>query len=390
MEPKDILGVLTPSLLFIFAATFIFIWKSNKEQFHSRCLAMAFSLNAIGFSAVWLLNDYAPRAALLGCGVFAMGSMVFFARGILLRLSISVPYRLFIGLQIINIICSVIALYVYDSVFAILTLTGIISGLQTAIIAYKLQKKAEKNPINMTTVWVMALVAVLIPARMMSGYLTATNPLTIETYQSSVEWISLHLLVIVLSTMGALTFILYTLNQAMAAVQMQADTDELTGLARRGRFEQNAKRIFAQEKRTPLPVSLIVMDIDNFKSVNDKHGHLAGDAVLAQVGDMLKTSSRETDIIGRIGGEEFAILLWNADIKGARLVAETLRTSMENCDFGDLLDGENCTASFGVAQLEQGESYKQLFDLADRALYRAKNTGRNRVNAATFILEEAA
>ncbi|MEE9375118.1 MAG: GGDEF domain-containing protein [Rhizobiaceae bacterium] len=390
MEPKDILGVLTPTLLLIYAATFLFIWKSHKDQFHSRDFAIGFTLNAIAFGGTWLFHDIAPRVSFLACGLFAMSSVLFYARGVLLRIGISVPTKLFISTQLISIVLSSIALFVYDNVLMTMAITGSISGLQMGIIAYRLHKGAIKDSINSTTVAVVALAGILVPIRLANGLASADTSLTLSNYQSSVEWISLHLLVIVLSTMGALSFILFTLNQAMMAVQKLADTDELTGLNRRNRFEAEARRLFQQVKRTPLPLSLIVMDIDNFKSVNDKHGHLVGDQILKTTGALLKKSNRETDIIGRIGGEEFAILLWNADINGARLVAETIRSTLENHDFSALLGDDNCTASFGVAQLEQGEKYEQLFTLADSALYRAKNNGRNRVNAATFLLEAAA
>ncbi len=390
MELKDIFGVLTPTLLLIFTATFVLIWRSNKEQFHSRDLAIAFLLNAIGFAGTWLLQDIAPRAAFLGCGFLAQLSIVFFARGVLSRLNIDVPYKLFAALQMVSMIFATTALFGFGSLSMVLIIISTISGIQAGVIAYKMQKTASKNIINLMTVSVLGVVAVLMPLSLLGAFFSNSASLNIETYQSSIEWITLHILAIILSTIGALCFILFSLNQAMVALQKQADTDELTGLSRRSRFEKDAMRVFAQEKRTPLPVSLIVMDIDKFKKINDKYGHLAGDKVLSRVGQLLQTTSRSTDIVGRIGGEEFAILLWNADIKGARLVAEQLRGTLENYDFGALLGGQSCTASFGVAQLEEGESYKDLFALADRALYRAKNTGRNRVSAATFVLEEAA
>ena len=131
-----------------------------------------------------------------------------------------------------------------------------------------------------------------------------------------------------------------------------------------------------------MALSLLVGDIDHFKQVNDSWGHAAGDRVIATFGKLITTNVRGLDIAGRIGGEEFCILIWNCGEEGAVSLGNRLRAAFSKSKIAGVGDGENFTASFGVAQLHDGESYAQAFDRADKALYTAKRAGRDRVAAA--------
>jgi diguanylate cyclase len=123
------------------------------------------------------------------------------------------------------------------------------------------------------------------------------------------------------------------------------------------------------------------LDIDNFKSINDKYGHLAGDVILEGFAFLLKKQLRETDIIARIGGEEFAVLLINADEEIGKVVAQKVRKSIEKEIF--IIDGQevNVTVSIGITVLDSRiDSYEEGYKYADRALYRAKTEGRNKID----------
>ena len=163
--------------------------------------------------------------------------------------------------------------------------------------------------------------------------------------------------------------------------QRLATTDGLTGLINRRAFAQELKLELDRAKRTGTPTSLLLLDLDHFKAINDKHGHAAGDAVLVAVAKTLQRESRVYDLVARWGGEEFIIALPVTDAESARLVAERLREAIANLVVKSQA-GESMplTVSVGTAQLEPGtESLDELVDRADRAMYRAKVGGRNRV-----------
>jgi diguanylate cyclase (GGDEF)-like protein len=163
-------------------------------------------------------------------------------------------------------------------------------------------------------------------------------------------------------------------------VQRQAITDELTGLVNRRRFLAALEAEVVRARRLGGPLTVVLADLDDFKPINDRHGHHAGDAVLVGFADVIRDHVRDVDVAGRLGGEEFALLLPETDLDGARSGAERLRRSLEERDLA-LSDGhvERVTASFGVAQLEAGQSRDELLRAADAALYRAKAEGKNRV-----------
>lgn len=164
-------------------------------------------------------------------------------------------------------------------------------------------------------------------------------------------------------------------------VRRLAVTDDLTGLYNRRSFFEQAEREFRRAQRSRQPLSALILDVDYFKQVNDQYGHLVGDAVLRTVGQRLKKALREADILGRYGGEEFSILLPEADIESAVEVAERLHASVA----GEPIETEagplSIQMSIGVATLDEHTSSLQtLIKHADQAMYRAKGGGRNRIS----------
>ncbi len=172
---------------------------------------------------------------------------------------------------------------------------------------------------------------------------------------------------------------LYSVNRFQRRLENVAATDSLTGLLNRHAFELLFEQAVHEAHRAKTPLSMILLDIDYFKSINDNHGHLAGDRVIMRVARMLENSLRNGDVLCRWGGEEFLILLKQTPLNSAQLVAEKLRETMaaEQLQMGNKT--LNITGSFGVAEFGGVETLVHFFARADRALYMAKSGGRNRV-----------
>ena len=166
-------------------------------------------------------------------------------------------------------------------------------------------------------------------------------------------------------------------------VSRQAVTDELTGLANHGRFQELLGSEVEQVRRYHHPVGLIMLDLDDFKSVNDTYGHQQGDVVLKRVARVLHDSSREVDYPARYGGEEMAVILPHTDLEGAHAIAERIRTSIESLRVPRIDDQGTLriTASLGVASSTDGDK-DGLIAEADAALYEAKRQGKNRTVTA--------
>ena len=171
-----------------------------------------------------------------------------------------------------------------------------------------------------------------------------------------------------------------TLNDKNRELAILSSTDALTGLSNRLSIENLLESEIVRKKRYKQSLSILLLDIDDFKAVNDIHGHLEGDNVLSHLAKILRSTTRETDLIGRWGGEEFLIILPETNAAMAFRLAEKLRTAIAAEPFATV---DHVTASFGLAEAKDEQSLRQLLQVADSALYQAKEQGRNCVVSTT-------
>ena len=157
--------------------------------------------------------------------------------------------------------------------------------------------------------------------------------------------------------------------------------DELTGLHNRRWMQDILDRQMRRSQMNNEALSLLMLDIDHFKQVNDNFGHLAGDQVIRAVAQKMTINVRPTDMLVRFGGEEFIVVLPMTDLAGARIVADRICTSVRQAQIVDSLGNKlpRVTISIGIAQMDEGESQDNLIERADRVMYKAKNNGRDRV-----------
>lgn len=174
------------------------------------------------------------------------------------------------------------------------------------------------------------------------------------------------------------------LQDQLANLQQQAITDPLTQLHNKRHFNVSLETEMERTRRSQQPTSLILADLDHFKTINDTHGHTTGDRVLVAAASLLKSELRMIDIPCRYGGEEFAIILPSTPLLTAIQVAERLRGALANAEIGAGAARLSVTGSFGVASFypqQQRATPLSLLERADEKLYRAKSEGRNRVCA---------
>lgn len=172
---------------------------------------------------------------------------------------------------------------------------------------------------------------------------------------------------------------LLALNEKL---QQLAVTDELTGLKNRRFFQEKLTTYVTVHAEQFRPLSLLLIDIDHFKNINDNYGHMMGDKVLKKFGNLLSGESRKDDIAARYGGEEFAFILPNTDKRDALEIAEKIRSRVENANW----ELPSITISLGVATSLPGDTDRDLQIRADHALYASKNYGRNKVTHASDVI----
>jgi len=173
---------------------------------------------------------------------------------------------------------------------------------------------------------------------------------------------------------------------AVGRLEELATTDGLTGCLNKRAFLEALDAKLKAASRFHRPLSLLVTDIDHFKKVNDTHGHAVGDVVIKELGGLLRSAKRDTDVVARFGGEEFCVLCEQTDADGARLLAERIREQLAARAFPVPEGVLRVTCSLGVATFPaHGQDPASLFEAADQALYRAKGAGRNRVEVAEAL-----
>jgi diguanylate cyclase (GGDEF)-like protein/PAS domain S-box-containing protein len=179
-------------------------------------------------------------------------------------------------------------------------------------------------------------------------------------------------------------------RDAAEVARHAAVRDHLTGIGNRRAFFDAAEMELQRWRRMPRPLSLLLIDADHFKNINDRHGHPVGDAVLHHIAGQMSATFRQVDVVARIGGEEFAVLLPSADLASALRGAERLRATLAAQPAATDAGLVDCTVSIGVATMDdQTASVDALLKRADQALYAAKNGGRNRVCGPAAMLADA-
>lgn len=179
---------------------------------------------------------------------------------------------------------------------------------------------------------------------------------------------------------GYVVHLLREVEKARRLAQALAWNDDLTQLLNRRRLTETGVRELALAQRSGRALAAVLMDVDDFKRINDHFGHQGGDAVLRALGQALPPLLRSTDLLGRWGGEEFALVLPDTDAAGAAVLAERLRAAVQALAIPVGADRPlHCTVSVGVAGAVPGDNFDSLIDRADQAMYRAKSGGKNRV-----------
>lgn len=181
--------------------------------------------------------------------------------------------------------------------------------------------------------------------------------------------------------------LIYPLRNALAyeSALQAATKDSLTGVHNRNTMDATLMREVDLAHRHNNPLALLIADIDHFKNVNDTYGHATGDDVIRAVAAAISTTVRSSDIVFRYGGEEFMVLLSNTHKKGALLLAERIRCTVETSNLAGAKTAVPTTLSLGVAWLESNDTHSTLFEKADAALYAAKTAGRNCVKATQTL-----
>ncbi len=384
----QILGMVTPLMALFFAATFVVLWRVGRMKRHVLGFGIAYALSAVGF----LITHFLPANAFY----LFHATQLFYALGSIV-LVVSVCERAgqrlhlgsFVVVYLITALVLAVAVSFSNDIASRLIIVNIGYGVMFAMGVTTLLNARRRNLVDLAIIAIMAFQAADFLARPTLTLLFERS-IPAEAYRESIYYSLIGLVLGVKGVTTAMVLIGATIADWTKALRESSDRDSLTGLLNRGAFEQSIRALLSRAQTEDRPLSLVVADIDHFKQVNDIWGHQAGDQAISSFGELIDQMVRGSDMAGRIGGEEFCIAIWNCPNDPAARLAERIRQAFARLEHDSLNDDIRLTASFGVATARDGETYEQLFARADAALYRAKSSGRDRVENAEDRRQEEA
>ncbi|WP_018147728.1 GGDEF domain-containing protein [Henriciella marina] len=384
MDQAAAIGLTVPAIAMGMCAIFLCFWYYNREDRAALIFAGAFTMCAVGFT----LNHFVlPKESIANAMVhnacYALG-LFLLSEGIHRAFDRNPPRIALATLGVISVIAAGIIQTSFVGLSVRIVTINFIHGSMLIVSAITLRGVWDRSWTG--TAVLAALALCIINFVLVSPITVYGNTIRDATFFQSAYWQIINLISIlsVLSMGGALVSV--CVMQRLEALRDDAENDFLTGLRSRRAFDQSARQ-YCQARSGDYAASVIIIDLDHFKAVNDQFGHAAGDAVIRAVGSLLSRQTRTSDMCGRMGGEEFCLLLPGTDLKGATTLAERLRLRISELAEDAFPEGLSVTASFGVAELGRDMLFEDAYPVADAALYSAKSNGRNRVDCAEAPLD---
>lgn len=377
--PSNPLVLIGPAILLVFAASFVAIWVRDRRLGYLLFFSAACLLFCLGtLSQILAVPDGHGPNAVTSAFLYTL-SVLLLNDGLLRRSGQHLSWISYLAILIL--ICGGIAYFFYvdRQLIVRIYILNFGYGLVCLMTAWRLRALRRGMFAEKVLFWILlAFSAHFFPRTVLT---VGTVAPAAAAFGVSPFWLALQFSLAVLGVMLALALFAVTVSDMVADLRHERLVDPLTGVLNRRGFEESAHRLLDDARGRP--ISLILVDIDHFKTINDTFGHPAGDAVLKAFGHLLQNAMRQVDVCGRLGGEEFAFLLPNCDAAGADVFAGRLRGSVRQSRFEGLPEIHQLTASFGVASARRNESLNGLIARADIALYRAKRQGRDRVVVQT-------
>lgn len=372
-------ALLNPAIALMLGAAFAILWLYQRASRYLAALATGYLLSAVGFLLQYFVLPIGFYPTKLVSNVAFVAGTACVALAVSARYTARPPYIAVGILSAIGLSTLIWFLFVDPNLsWRIYAMNFSLGGI-TLFATAQMYRMPGRGPLETALVVLAFIVGMNFIARTFVVLSLQDGPLTYENLYQSAYWMSAVLSHALLSLMLALVLLAGAGLDVVSGLKTDSHTDPLSRLLNRRGFEERAARLLDRCGKAGLPVSLILADLDYFKSVNDVHGHQAGDRVIADFARRLQAAAGNRALAARLGGEEFAILLPVADLAAARLCAEAIRTGFAAADVDGLPSGKRVTASFGIAARSSGESLEPLMRRADDALYKAKRSGRDSV-----------
>ena len=384
MSGQFFIQLLNPGIGLLFAVAFFLLWLNRRDRYVAYA-AGAYTASAIAF----LILDVGPALPYelhripANIGFLATGAL--FAAAIIRRYGLPVPWRALAVTSAVSMAFFLWFLLGSLSIGGRILSISIGAGIIAAMVVRALWPIKKRYVIDRVLFWVAALSAVNLIARPIVLLSLGGGFDSYDGFQQSVYWTTVQFTQAMVSITAAISLMVAVAIDQLSELRRQVDDDKLSGLLNRRGFEEKAGSALGRYLDDDRPVALMIADLDRFKQINDSYGHAVGDAIIAAFGAHVRAIGPAEMIAGRIGGEEFALLVSGAGIETARQFAEAVRIGLAPAAADRIPSTLVPTTSIGLTIGTPGANLSVLMHEADQALYEAKRTGRNRVRTFTPI-----
>lgn len=373
------IGLLNPGIGVLLAAAFFLLWLNRRDQVYVAVAASSYVTSTLAF----LIQDVGPSLPYdlerLPSNICFLLTGCLLVSAVLMRYRLAIPYRTFAAIVALGAGGMYWFLVEQPSLTARIYTVNFLIGAIAVIGAAKLYRVEKQHLVDRLLFWALVVSAanfLLRPITIMSFSGSFDN---FDSFQRSLYWTTVQFTQAMISVMFALNLLIAIAIDLIAELKQEANTDKLSGLLNRRGFEMEAAAVLERRGAEGASACLLIADLDHFKGINDTHGHAVGDEVIRLFGRQIAMAAAGKAVAGRIGGEEFAILIPNTSLGAARTFAESLRAGLALYCAGQLPPGLLPTTSIGVCVAERGTSLHVMMHRADEALYVAKREGRNQV-----------
>lgn len=382
MSGQFFIQLLNPGIGLLFAAAFFLLWLNRRDRYVAYA-AGAYTASAIAF----LILDVGPALPYelhripANIGFLATGAL--FAAAIIGRYGLPIPWRSMALTAAASMTVFLWFLLGQPSIGGRILSISIGAAIIAAMIVRALWPIDKPYVIDRVLFWVAALSVINLTARPTILLALGGGFDNYDGFQQSVYWTTVQFTQAMVAILAAISLMVAVAIDQISELRRQVDDDNLSGLLNRRGFEAKAGSALRRCLDDGRPVALMIADLDRFKQINDSYGHAVGDAIIAAFGAHVRAIAPAEMIAGRIGGEEFALLVPGAGIETARQFAEAVRNGLAAAAADRIPAALVPTASIGLTIGTPGSNLSALMHEADQALYEAKRTGRNRVRTFT-------
>ncbi|TPI09118.1 GGDEF domain-containing protein [Mesorhizobium sp. B4-1-3] len=379
MDTGLLIALLNPTIALALGAAFLVLWSYQRHRPYLAALGASYCLSAAGFLLQYFTLPVGVALTKLVSNVCFTIAACCLSSAIIARYGRRVPY---VGIAVTTgggLAAFIWFMFVQPDLTWRVLVMNFGFGALSLLVAAELRTVRSYGPTEKILFALSLLSGLNFIARTLIVVIAHGPFPGYDGFYGSSYWTTALLSHALLSLLIALSLFTAAALDVMRTLKTENHTDPLSGILNRRGFEERAALLLDQCGKAGFPVALVLADLDHFKALNDQHGHEAGDRVIADFASKLRSATGARGAAGRIGGEEFAVLLPLSDLGAARLFAEAIRNLYSAGAVDGLPPGTRVTASFGVAARSGKEGLMPLMRRADEALYKAKKNGRDSV-----------